>query len=105
MVDYGMGVRESSGILETYSGVSIYRDGFRVHPYGAPGNDWLQLDNRSRQTPTTRLANNQIVAAILSSRESNPELVDRTTREGLVHNAAFEQLKIWVVRVLALLEE
>jgi signal transduction histidine kinase len=91
--------------LDQYCGLSIYRDGFRVHPYGAPGNDWLQLDNRSRQTPTTRLANNQIAAAIKCSRASNPELIDRTTREGLVHNGAYDQLRTWVVRILALLEE
>ena len=61
-------------ILNDYSGVSIYRDGFRVYPYGQRGNDWLNLDNRSRQNPVLRLANNQIVAAIKISRDANPEL-------------------------------
>jgi signal transduction histidine kinase len=105
MLKYNLGLQEIRRILSEYSGVSIYRDGFRVQPYGAPGNDWLGLDNRSRQSPTNRLANNQIVAAIRCSREFNPELVDRTTREGLVHNAAYEQLTEWVIRVLALVEE
>jgi signal transduction histidine kinase len=105
MLKYDLGLADIRSILDQYCGLSIYRDGFRVHPYGAPGIDWLQLDNRSRQTPTTRLANNQIVAAIRCSRESNPELIDRTTREGLVHNNAFDQLRLWVVRILALLEE
>ena len=59
--------------LNNYSGVSIYRDGFRVYPYGQRGNDWLRLDNRSRQNPVRRLANNQIVAAIQISRDANPE--------------------------------
>jgi hypothetical protein len=105
MLKYNLGLIEIREILNQYCGLSIYRDGFRVHPYGAPGNDWLQLDNRSRQIPTKRFGNNQIVAAIRCSRESNPALIDRTTREGLVHNPAFEQLQLWVVRVLALLEE
>lgn len=105
MLKYNLALKEIRDLLDQYCGLSIYRDGFRVHPYGAPGNDWVQLDNRSRQNPTSRLANNQIVAAISCSRESNPELIDRTTREGLVHNGAYDQLKIWVVRILALLEE
>jgi signal transduction histidine kinase len=104
MLEFDLGLREIRRILDSYCGASIYRDGFRVHPYGEPGNDWLQLDNRSRQVPTTHLANNQIIAAVRISRDGNPELIDRTTREGLVHNDAYESLTDWVVRVLALLE-
>jgi signal transduction histidine kinase len=91
-------------ILDDYSGVSIYRDGFRVHPYGERGLDWLSLDTRSRLNPTLRLANNQVIAAIRISREDNPGLIDRTTREGLVHNQSYESLQEWFKRVLALLE-
>ncbi len=92
-------------ILDIYCGVSIYRDGFRVHPYGESGNDWLSLDTRSRQTPTMRLANNQIIASIRIGRHENPKLKDRTTREGLVHNKAYDALIHWFKRILALLEE
>ena len=105
MLKFDLGLRETRHVIDAYSGVSIYRDGFRVHPYGEPGNDWLQLDNRSRQSPTTRLANNQIIAAIRISRDGNPDLRDRTTREGLVHNPAYQSMRDWMVRILALLEE
>lgn len=104
MLRFDLGLRDVRKLLDTYSGVSIYRDGFRVHPYGEPGDDWLQLDNRSRQNPTSNLANNQIIAAIKISRDSNPELKDRTTREGLVHNRSYESLQDWTVRILKLLE-
>lgn len=104
MLEHSLGLQQVRRILDTYSGVAIYRDGFRVHPYGEPGNDWLQLDNRSRQSPTTRLANNQIIAAIRLTRDGNQDLVDRTTREGLVHNPAYDALTEWVTRVLTLLE-
>ncbi|MCB9839018.1 MAG: sensor histidine kinase [Phycisphaeraceae bacterium] len=92
-------------ILDNYCGVSIYRDGFRVHPYGERGNDWLSLDTRSRQNPTFRLANNQVVAAIRISREDNPLLKDRTTREGLVHNNAYTGLVDRFTSALAIIEE
>lgn len=93
-------------ILDEYCGVSIYRDGFRVYPYGEKGTDWLSLDTRSRQNPTLRLANNQIIAAVRISRHDNPNLIDRATREGLVHNHEFDAIKKrWFIRILALLEE
>jgi signal transduction histidine kinase len=91
--------------LDSYCGVSIYRDGFRVHPYGEGGNDWLGLDLRSRQNPVRNLANNQIIAAIRISRDANPELLDRSTREGLVQNGAYDALHDWFWRVITILEE
>ncbi len=105
MLEYDSNITSIRKIIDTYCGVSIYRDGFRVHPYGQSGDDWLSLDNRSRQTPTLRLAKNQVIASIKTSRESNNKLKDRTTREGLVHNYAYEQLIDWFLRILSILEE
>jgi hypothetical protein len=93
-------VTEVRRTLNDYCGVSIYRDGFRVHPYGQRGNDWLNLDNRSRQNPVLRLANNQIVAAIKISRDTNRELRDRSNREGLVMNESYNALVSWFIEVL-----
>lgn len=100
----GQSVTEVRRTLNDYSGVSIYRDGFRVYPYGQRGNDWLNLDNRSRQNPVLRLANNQIVGAIKISRDTNPDLRDRSTREGLVFNEAYSALQAWFKEVLEEIE-
>ena len=97
-------ITEVRRTLSNYSGLSIYRDGFRVYPYGQRGNDWLNLDNRSRQNPVLRLANNQIVAAIRISRDTNPDLRDRSTREGLVLNDAYRALGVWFIEVLEEIE-
>ena len=32
--------------LKQLSGINVYRDNFRVFPYGESGNDWLRLDQR-----------------------------------------------------------
>lgn len=97
-------IMEVRRTLNDYSGVSIYRDGFRVYPYGQRGNDWLNLDNRSRQNPVQNLANNQIVAAIKISRDTNPGLRDRSTREGLVLNESYRELQDWFIVVLKEIE-
>lgn len=100
----GIGIAEMRRTLNAFCGVSIYRDGFRVYPYGQKGNDWLNLDLRSRQNPVQALANNQVVAAIQISRESNPELKDRANREGMMLNDEHRVLEIWFEEVLLLLE-
>nr|VFJ92436.1 MAG: Histidine kinase-, DNA gyrase B-, and HSP90-like ATPase [Candidatus Kentron sp. LFY] len=100
-----IGIREIRKALDNFCGVSIYRDNFRVHPYGEQGNDWLNLDNRSRQNPARNLANNQIIAAIRISREDNPGLQDRSTREGMIINDEHRAFEIWFKNVLSLLEE
>ncbi len=40
----GFGVRDAQRKGREDGGVRIYLDGFRVFPYGDPGDDWLQLD-------------------------------------------------------------
>ncbi len=91
--------------LDEAAGVSVYRDGFRVLPYGEHGDDWLQLDARRIQNPTMRLSNNQVVGYLLISREANAELRDQTNREGLFQNQAFLDLRGEVRAMIAALEQ
>lgn len=91
-------------ILDRSAGISIYRDGFRVLPYGEPRDDWLRLDLRRVQSPTRRLSNNQIVGYLLIGRDTNPELVDQTNREGIVDGPGLEDLRNVVRQLLVLLE-
>lgn len=91
-------------ILDRAAGISIYRDGFRVLPYGESRDDWLRLDLRRVQSPTRRLSNNQIVGYLLIGRDTNPELVDQTNREGIVNGPALEDLRVAVRQLLVLLE-
>ena len=44
---------EVKGWLREWCGVSIYRDGFRVWPYGEPHDDWLRLDQRRVNNPVS----------------------------------------------------
>lgn len=44
-----------SGILDDWGGVYVRYKGFRVYPYGEPGNDWLNID-RDRGSRKTALS-------------------------------------------------
>ncbi|MDI6769083.1 MAG: ATP-binding protein [Anaerolineales bacterium] len=91
--------------LNLAAGISIYRDGFRVMPYGEPNNDWLRLDLRRVQNPTKCLSNNQIVGYLIISADQNPSLRDQSNREGLIAGQALEDLEEIVRSALAILEE
>lgn len=86
-------IRKVRKDLDDGAGISIYRDGFRVLPYGDPHNDWMRLDLRRVQNPTLRLSNNQILGYIRISADNNPELRDQSNREGLFASQSFEDLR------------
>ena len=90
--------------LREWTGVSVYRDGFRVWPYGEPHDDWLRLDQRRVNNPVEHLSNNQIIGFIDITRDGNPHLLDQTNREGFVQNPAVDDLRRLVYRVLQVLE-
>jgi hypothetical protein len=97
--------RTTRAVLKRSCGVSIYRDGFRVWPYGAPGDDWLELNQRRVNNPTMRVSTNQIVGIVEITQEHNPELRDRTSREGLIDTPALHDLKALVLGAISRLEE
>lgn len=98
------GSRLARDALDAACGVSIYRDGFRVLPYGETGDDWLSLDAHRVQNPTRNLSNNQIVGYVLIGRGSNPELIDQSNREGLVEGPALADLRHAVRTLLSTIE-
>ncbi|MGE0158621.1 MAG: sensor histidine kinase [Gemmatimonadales bacterium] len=101
---YDHGLLNFRRALRDHSGVSLYRDGFRVLPYGEPDNDWLRLDRRRVNNPTMRLSNNQVLGHIQLTAAANPELRDQTNREGLVTNEAYAHLQEIVLELLQFLE-
>jgi signal transduction histidine kinase len=101
----GVGVdRAQREAIKSFCGVSIYRDGFRIWPYGEKDDDWLELNQRRVNNPTLRISNNQIIGFIEITHEDNPDLKDRTSREGLIDTTAFFDLKTLVLAALSLLE-
>ena len=99
-----IGLRNFRRVMRDHSGIAIYRDGFRVLPYGEPDNDWLRLDRRRVNNPTMRLSNNQVLGRIMLSADDNPLLKDQTNREGLVNNDAYAHLQEVVLELLGYLE-
>ncbi|MGR0189038.1 sensor histidine kinase [Azospirillum aestuarii] len=65
--------------------IYLYRDGIRVYPYGDPDDDWLLIDVRRGTIRASEfVSNDQVVGFVNISQADNPELRDKTSREGLV---------------------
>lgn len=70
-------------LLKSWTGVSLFRDGYRVLPYGDEGDDWLELDRDAFAAGGYKLNTKQIVGRVRIGRITNPRLLDQTNRQGL----------------------
>jgi len=65
-------------------GLMLYRDGFRVYPYGNPEtDDWLDLDQKALASSGYKVNRRQIIGKVNITSQDNPRLIDQTNREGL----------------------
>ncbi len=100
--------------MDNNQGIRIYRDNFRVMPYGQPSGegDWLGLGLRRTREPTPasgalgrwKLGYNQVVGAVFIKRETNSALLDQTNREGIVEGEPYYDLRRFVLKSVELLE-
>jgi signal transduction histidine kinase len=81
-------------VLRTEGGIRLYRNGFRVVPYGEPGDDWLRLDEAyARRAVLAPIANRNFFG-IVELDDANGDLFEEhTSREGLIESPAFLELK------------
>ena len=99
---------------DVFGGIKIYRDNFRVRPYGDPKTsnyDWLQLAGRKNRSPASvshksgawRVSADQMLGSIFISR-TNLTLPDQANREGIVETREFTQLKECLLSILQYME-
>lgn len=105
-----VGVRRAQALADRFGGIRVYRDGMRIMPYGQPGNDWLGLDAlyRKRSAVLAPIGNSNFFGEVLLTRDSNLLIVDTASREGVVENEAFVELRdflrnsmVWAVGLVA----
>lgn len=76
-------LRAVRDLQEKWSGIMLFRDRFRVFPYGDDEDDWLALDRKALRRSGYLLNKDQFVGRVRISRTSNKDLLDQTNREGL----------------------
>ncbi|UTW67725.1 ATP-binding protein [bacterium SCSIO 12643] len=98
--------------LKKFGGVKIFRDDFRIRPYGEKGEDWLKLGERQGQSPGGagqklggyRIRPNQIAGTVNISRIYNESFQDKSGREGIRENDVFDLFKNLLIEIISLFE-
>jgi signal transduction histidine kinase len=95
--------------LTNSGGIRLYRDDFRVRPYGEPntqGSDWLLLGERVAKNPSQvsrmgwRVPPQQLAGTIHISKAHNPLLADQSNREGIMNERAFSAFRSLILALI-----
>ncbi|WP_269492553.1 ATP-binding protein, partial [Acinetobacter baumannii] len=102
--------------LDNFGGIKIYRDGFRVRPYGemsGPAFDWLGLGQRKASSPASvakseggyKVEPENISGVVKISRLNNPDFQDKSSREGLQESESFTIFQNLLLEIISILEK
>lgn len=93
-------------LAQEQGGIKVYRNGFRVLPYGEQNNDWLSLDKNSNfrsGVANIPFANKNLFGfvEIVDDEVIEEGLFEETaSREGLLQNDSYEELQDFVSKAL-----
>lgn len=101
--------------LDEHVGIRIFRDGFRVRPYGEPrgtASDWLPLAPRYQASPAGvakegggyKVREYNVSGSVEISRLGNIQFQDKMNREGIQENYAFDVFKKLLIGIISLFE-
>jgi signal transduction histidine kinase len=97
--------REARKVLDEYNGIGVYRNGFRIRPLGDAEFDWLKLNKRRVQNPSRCIGSDQLIGYVFIESEENSGLIEKSARDGLKVNTAYDALIEATISVIAKLEE
>ena len=104
-VDSPFGRLTARQLLNYYNGIGVYRNGFRIRPLGDAGFDWLRLNARRVNNPSIRIGSNQVIGYVQIQSEQISRLIEKSARDGLKENAAFNRLQEVTKQVITELEK
>lgn len=97
----GRFVKDASRMGRDFGGIRVYRNGFRVLPYGEKADDWLNLSyDAALRTTLNPANNNNFFGHVAIDRDNNPYLEETSSREGLIENEAFIELHQFTRKVI-----
>lgn len=79
-----------------FGSIYVYKNYFRVLPYGDEGNDWLGLDRKKQQGYARFLSTREIIGRV-AIKDNIGRFREASSREGgFIKNNALEELKVFV---------
>ncbi len=99
--------RQMGGVTpKSYGSIFIYKNGFRINPYGEPGEDFFNIDQRKAQGWRRFLGTRELMGRI-SIKGDNEQFVETTSRaHGFIQTPAVEMLEaLFLDKVIKVLEK
>src|SRR5690554_221300 len=81
-------------------GLKLYRNGFRVLPYGEQGDDWLGLDKSNNRNIILAQHPNRNFFGFVELEDESGDFEETSSREGLIENVYLKELVNFVYRSL-----
>jgi signal transduction histidine kinase len=87
-------LKSIQNLANEQGGIRLYRNGFRVLPYGEPNDDWLNIDRRYyNDSGTNAPFGNRNLFGFVEIIDPGGKLFEETaSREGLIENEAYLEL-------------
>ncbi len=84
------------------AGIRLYRNGFRVLPYGEPNDDWLNIDRRYyNESGTNAPFGNRNLFGFVEIIDPSGDLFEETaSREGIIDSEAYRELTDFIHKAL-----
>jgi signal transduction histidine kinase/anti-sigma regulatory factor (Ser/Thr protein kinase) len=79
-------------------GIKLYRNGFRVLPYGEQGDDWLGLDQSNNRSIVLGPHMNRSFFGFVELEDKSGNFEETSSREGLIENEYLNELVSFVYR-------
>ena len=92
-------VTEVRNWLDVIGGVHLYHRGLRVHPYGDPGHDWLDMNLLRVRNPEERPSTNNSIGRLIAP-DPDQILTEKTDRTGFLESTAFTELRRFSIDAL-----
>ncbi len=91
---------------KNYGSIFLYKNMFRIHPYGDEGDDWLELEKRKGQGYARYLANRELMGRI-ELHGSQPHFNEVSSRAGgVIVTEAYKRLQAYFIeKILRRLEK
>ncbi len=87
-------------------GVRLYRDGFRVEPFGSPSGDWLGIaEKRAKRAGHAHVVPSRLLGFVEIFRRRHVSLRDTTSRQALIESDAARALVTILREQVAFLED
>lgn len=76
-----------------YGSIFVYKNQFRIHPYGDEDNDWLELEKRKTQGTRRYLATREVLGRVEINGEQSGFMESSSRDSGFYKSDSFEELK------------